>query len=147
MSKAQKVVKHTNIQQPNSSGHQIEHSETVDDNLLPDAIEIQRLHQIDPNILDWLKCRAEKEQDFRHKAYNDKMAVLHKNEGNNRTLNTMGLIAAFLIFTLGLLLAYFLVIGGYTITASIFTGVVLISAASLFITRKPNNNSNKSIIK
>ena len=40
-------------------GHTIE--EVFDDNLLPDATEIQKLSELDPNIMTWLKERAEKE--------------------------------------------------------------------------------------
>ena len=39
-------------------GHTIE--EVFDDNLLPDATEIQKLSELDPNIMTWLKERAEK---------------------------------------------------------------------------------------
>ena len=32
--------------------------EIFDDNLLPDASEIERLHRIDTNILEWLKQKG-----------------------------------------------------------------------------------------
>ncbi|MGB5990040.1 MAG: hypothetical protein WBG43_09895 [Marinifilaceae bacterium] len=35
--------------------------EIMDDNLLPDVNEIERLTILDPHILDWLKVRAENE--------------------------------------------------------------------------------------
>ena len=55
--KKQQVVK-------NQQGQGLLIEEVLDDNLLPDATEIEKLHRIDNNILEWLKQTAEKEQEF-----------------------------------------------------------------------------------
>lgn len=143
MSKAQKIIKQTNVKHPNVVGHQIEHSETVDDNLLPDAAEIERLHKIDPSILDWLKKRAEQEQTFRHEFHNYRADLIHDNERNNRLLNTMGLIFAFLIFMAGMGLGFWLINKDHTITGTIFSGGTLLAGAGMFINRKYVANKQK----
>lgn len=59
-------------------GHTFE--EIFDDSLLPDATEIQKLSAIDPNIIQWLKERAEKEQEFRHNVFSKKVKMVSKSE-------------------------------------------------------------------
>lgn len=142
MSKAQRQIKQTNIQKQDSVGHHIEHTETVDDNLLPDASEIAKLYQMDPDILQWLKNRAEREQDFRHKYALERVDVLKKNEANTRSLNKFGLTYAFIIFMSGMAFSCFLIYKGHTVTGTIFSGVTLLLAASLFISRKAVNAKN-----
>jgi len=62
----------------NHQDHIVE--EVFDDNLLPDASEIKKLSELDPNIVQWLKERAEKEQDFRHKTYTSRIKLFSKKE-------------------------------------------------------------------
>lgn len=71
------------------------YEETFDDSLLPDAAEIQKLHAIDPEILEWLKKRAEKEQEFRHETFQKRVDIVRRSEGGERWINYLGLIFAF----------------------------------------------------
>ncbi|MBX2907247.1 MAG: hypothetical protein KF744_14475 [Taibaiella sp.] len=136
MSKAQRQIKHTDVRHANAMGRQIEHTETVDDNLLPEAAEIERLHKMDPTILEWLKCRAEKEQDWRHEYHDYRADLIHDNERNNRLLNTLGLIFAFIIFVGGMLCSYLLIMKDHVLTGTIFCGGTLAAGAGLFINRQ-----------
>ncbi len=51
MAKHHQVTKAQAIRGSNTQEQLVERSESFDDNLLPDAEEIQKLHQIDPNII------------------------------------------------------------------------------------------------
>lgn len=139
MSKAQRQIKQTDVRHPNAMGRQFEHTETVDDNLLPEAAEIERLHKLDPTILDWLKCRAEKEQDWRHEYQDYRADLIHANEKSNRILNTLGLIFAFIIFMGGMAFSYFLIMKDHVVTGTLFCGGTLLAGAGMFINRQTAN--------
>lgn len=50
------------VKNEQGQGHLVE--EIFDDNLLPDASEIERLHKIDPDILNWLKNQQKKNRSL-----------------------------------------------------------------------------------
>jgi uncharacterized membrane protein len=139
MSKSKKSVRQTNIAARDGIGQQLEHTEVFEDNLLPDASEIERLQRIDPGILQWLKERAEKEQEFRHHSYQDKVKIIENQDKGTRRINTLGMILAFIIIAGGLVFSYFLVQTGSPITGTIFSGATLILAGSLFVGGKNSN--------
>ncbi|OYX81283.1 MAG: hypothetical protein B7Y83_17400 [Flavobacteriales bacterium 32-34-25] len=133
MAKQSLTKKNTSIHHANGKGVQQEHTEVFDDNLLPDACEIQALAAIDPKILDWLKTRAEKEQDFRHQAFNKRTEILELNVKGEIAINKRGLTFAFLIIIAGMGFSTYLISLGQIITGSIFSGLTIIYAAALFI--------------
>ena len=135
MSKQQRQVKQTNIRGNDANEHHIEHTEIFDDSLLPEASEITQLHQIDPNIIEWLKTRAEKEQEHRHSFDRERLQIVKSNEKSNRLLNAIGLVCAFFIFMGGMGLSYFLINTGHTVAGTLFSGFTLLSGAGLFISR------------
>ncbi len=111
----------------NHQGHTFE--EIFDDSLLPDATEIQKLSAIDPDIIQWLKERAEKEQEFRHNAFFGRMKMVSKSEKGSRWINYLGMY-----------LSYVLITGGNEILGSIFSGAMLIAIASIFMSKVKSNN-------
>lgn len=66
-------------------GHLVE--EVFDDNLLPDAPEIERLHRLDPNIMEFLKNSAQKEQEFRHRAFEERVTIVKNADKGDRWIN------------------------------------------------------------
>ncbi|MCA0446772.1 MAG: hypothetical protein LCH54_11160 [Bacteroidetes bacterium] len=147
MAKQQKVVHQTGTQDRNGkrSAHIVQ-SETYDDNLLPDPKTIGEYQAIDPTITTWLRARAEKEQDFRHAAYNAKSEQVRKTEQGYRIINYLGMFFALLVILSGMLISYFLIIGGQQIWGSVFAGGTLFFGAALFLNKvyhdknKENNN-------
>lgn len=119
---------------------ELQQTHVEDDSLLPSAEEIQKYHEIDPSIVSWLKARAEKEQDFRHKITNDRMDVVSKNERSNRQLNFTGLIFGFVIIITCMVFSYLLITAGHEIKGSIFLGSTVVFAIGIFVLR--NNNKN-----
>lgn len=125
--------KNTQVQHTNGRGVQQEHTEVFDDNLLPDANEIAALAKLDPNILDWLKSRAEKEQDFRHDAFNKRTEIVASNVKGENNINILGLTYAFLIIMGGMVFSAYLISLGHLVTGTIFSGFTVVYAAALFI--------------
>ncbi|CAA0154726.1 hypothetical protein [Tenacibaculum maritimum] len=115
--------------------------ETFDDSLLPDASEIEKLSQIDPEIINWLKSRAEKEQEFRHKTFNKKFNLVEKNENGLRWINYLGLILSFFLLAGGMFLSYTLIKENHEILGSAFTGLMLVAIASIFMSKVKSNNN------
>lgn len=111
--------------------NQIEHHEFYDDSLLPSADELARLKEIDPNIIDWIKKRAEQEQDFRHQTVKDRTEIIKVHVKNEGILNKRGLTFCFIILVLGLLCSFFLIYTDHVVTGSIFAGVSIVLGAGL----------------
>ena len=112
--------------------------------MLPDATEIQKLSELDPNIMTWLKERAEKEQDFRHGAFNQRLEIVSKTERGSRWINYLGLFFSFLLLGGGMYLSYTLIIEKHEIIGSIFSGVMLVAIASIFMSKVKSNNKEKA---
>ncbi len=136
MSKQQRQIRQTNIQRAGAVGNHIEQTDVYEDNLLPDAAEIEKLHQIDPTIMEWLKTRAEKEQEFRHTFSKDRLLIVRKNEGNYRACNIIGLISAFLLFVAAMAFSYALIIHGYPTRGSIFGGATILLTITVFVGKR-----------
>lgn len=124
-----------------SNRQQLQHTEVFDDNMLPDAVEIERLHQMDPTILPWLKACAEKEQTFRHKFTSERLKVT--NDHDRRTHNTTrwGLAIYFLLFAACLAGSFILIREGKNIEGSVFGGAAVVMALAVILTKK-NEKSN-----
>lgn len=118
--------------------------ETFDDSLLPDATEIEKLSKLDPQIMDWLKDRAEKEQEFRHKMFDKKVSLVSTNEKGSRWINYLGLFFSFLLLGGGMFLSYVLIKEKHEILGSIFSGVMLVAIASIFMSKVKSNNNEKT---
>lgn len=128
--KKQQVVK-------NQQGQGLLIEEVLDDNLLPDATEIEKLHRIDNNILEWLKQTAEKEQEFRHQAFAKKLKIAEDTERGIRQISKLGIIFSFIIVVLGMFFSGFLIYIGQTVIGTIFAGGIILSIVSAFL-RKVN---------
>jgi uncharacterized membrane protein len=135
MGKQERHIKHTAVQNKGAIGSQIEQTEIYNDNLLPDVSEIKGLMEVDPDIMKWLKDRAEKEQNFRHNAYFDKMKLLSKSESGARLINYLGLSFAFILLLCCLIIGGFLVYNKNIVVGTVFSGCGLLSVVALFITR------------
>lgn len=116
----------------------LEHTEVFDDNLLPDASEIEKLHAIDPDILQWLKSRAEKEQDFRHNSFDKRVQITENHNKREHNTTRMALMIYFFLVAACLVASYLLISNDKKIAGSIFGGVGVIMALAVLITRKSN---------
>lgn len=128
------------VKSPHGQGHLVE--EILDDNLLPDAKEIERLYQMDNKILEWLKDCAEREQKFRHSAYAQKLEIAEKNEQNIRQINKMSLTFSFVIVLVGMLFSAFLIYLGHTTIGTIFAGGIILGIVLAFLKKVNSEKQN-----
>lgn len=130
--------------QQGQQGHMVE--EVFDDNLLPDAAEIEKLYAIDPHILEWLKQSADKEQAFRHEAFKMKTDLVKSNEKGIRRVNSMGLIFSFILTLASMGFSSWLIYCDHEILGSVFGGGIILSIIGAFLSKvivnKQNNHSN-----
>jgi uncharacterized membrane protein len=131
MSQRKRQIKAT--KQYNSQS--LEHTEVFDDNLLPDAFEIEKLHAIDPDILSWLKNRAEKEQDFRHGAYTNRLGKIENQNKREHNTARYALSIYFILVALCVGASYLLLRDGHNLQGSIFGGAAAILALAVLVSR------------
>jgi len=131
------------VRKGNQSGIQIQ--EEIDDSLLPSPEELQKYKELDENIINWLKERAEKEQNFRHKFNLERLKLTGKHIKNEALINTLGLIFAFVIMVLSLPISAYLILNGHTIVGSILGGATLLTVITAFLSKVKSNNNEKTV--
>lgn len=144
MAKKSRSLKHTQIRSQQGLGGQLEQTEIIDDNLLPDAVEIERLVRIDPDIMTWLKVRAEQEQGFRHDLVRNRDKIVKSEFISNRWLNFAGLFVGFIVIMSALYLSYLLISQDHVIQGSIFGGTALVMTIGIFVTRHLAQNKDNT---
>lgn len=114
-----------------------ERTEIFDDNLLPEAIEIEKLSQLDPEILTWLKERATIEQKFRHDSYTKRLVLTENHDKREHNTVRFGITIYFLLVFLCIIASYFLIMAGKTLEGSIFGGIGLVTGVAVLLVKKP----------
>jgi len=142
MAKQNKTVKGA---LPNKSGNMVafEHQESYDDSLLPDAAELAKLKELDPDIMNWIKSRTEKEQDARLEFNAKKVEVLTKASKRAYIIDFYSITCAFLIIICGMLLSALLIYKGEKIIGTIFAGATILVAANSFLNFRKGNQKTK----
>ena len=115
----------------NQQGQGVLVEEVLDDNLLPDATEIEKLYKLDNNILEWLKQTAEREQAFRHEVFAKKLELADKK--GRRQISKLGITYSFIIVLAAMGFSGFLIYIGQTVIGSIFVGTIIISIITAFL--------------
>ncbi len=123
--------------------HAIQHTEEIDDNLLPDAAEVKELHTMDPDILTWLKSRAEKEQDFRHSAYTTRLGHIERQNRREHNTGRFGVFLYFLLVSGMITVSYFLLKEGHKVQGSVLGGASVVVALAVMISRRPRSSDDK----
>lgn len=132
------------LQQNNKGELLVEQNVAIDDSLLPSALELEKLKEVDPAIIPWVMRRTEIEQDARIEN-NKEILKINKIRivGINR-FNFTALILSFTLFVLLILLSGYLVHSGFSLEGSIFGGSTIIIALVYFlkVIQKSRNNHN-----
>lgn len=123
-------------------------SEQVDDHLLPTAGEIQKYKEADPELPKFLREAASEEQKFRHSMNAKGMKLSFREQFLQYGLNYLGIICASGVAAAGFWFSYKLLLIGFEIQGTIFSGATLVYMAYLFLRRgrvserpKPPNNN------
>jgi uncharacterized membrane protein len=134
----------TRVAGPNGErGEHVDQTLTLDDSWLPPADELAKYHALDPNVVAFIIEATKKEQDFRHDFDRKRLKVFDKGNRREFSINMWGMVFAFLVMALGLGLAAFLVYCDKIVYGSIFGGIALAIAASVFVRRRSEISSKK----
>jgi uncharacterized membrane protein len=115
----------------------------VDDNPLPDAEYIAKLYDKDPNILEWLKERAAKEQDYRHEFSKKHLSAVDQSNIRHHSTTRIGILALVIIILVLSACSTFLLINDHKVGGSIFGSSAFFIAITLFVSNM-YNKTNKT---
>lgn len=141
MAKQNLQVKGTQVDGRNGRGAVYEHSESYDDSLLPDAMELGRLKELDPNVIEWIKERTAKEQDGRLFFNKKKITLISRSTNFAFIVDIIAVLFAFLIMISGMCFSYFLIKEGQNTTGTIFAGATIFFGAIAFLNFRKKNAS------
>lgn len=145
MAKHTKGTKSTAIAHPSGKAAQVEQYESIDDGLLPDAEELAKYQALDPTIIEWIKTRAEKEQDMRHRFMDGKISISNSALNKSFALDLTILIISLIVLCGGMTFSYFLILKDKSIAGGIFGGSTLLFAVNSILNfRKAVSNSKKT---
>ncbi|MCL2072484.1 MAG: hypothetical protein FWH18_01040 [Marinilabiliaceae bacterium] len=121
---------------------QAEESAVQDNSLLPVADELERFVAIDRDLLEWLKERAEKEQDSRIAFNNKRLDEFCRKGKRVFVANILAMFLAYSIIVGGGIASVVLAINGLSLEGSILGGVTLVAAAGVFLRKNKNREDN-----
>jgi uncharacterized membrane protein len=145
MAKVNKQIKGRQVGQGGVGS--FETQESYDDNLLPDAAELARLKDLDPEIISWLKERTSKEQDARHDFTDRRMGLMEKGQRRAFTVDVITVVCAFILMAGGMCLSYVLLKEKEILTGSLFGGATILFAARSFLNFRKNLQGEKDKVK
>lgn len=144
MSKHTATVRGNNLQTAQGKGSSFEGHVCVDDSLLPEAAELEKLKSLDPGIIDWVKERTAKEQDARHALNFRKMAEIEKSGKRAHHQDLLVIFCAVIVILSGMGFSYILINSGNSIVGSVFAGGTLLVTANSFLRfRRPAKQNSQ----
>jgi uncharacterized membrane protein len=121
----------------------VEQNLTIDDSLIPTASELEKLKEIDPNIITWILSRAEIEQNARLDFNKESLNINRDNVKKVHRFNFTALIFGFVLFILILSVSTFFVIKGMEVEGTIFGGSAILAGVIFFIKAANQNHKNR----
>ena len=111
----------------------LEENTAIDDNLLPSAVELEKLKEVDPTIIDWILKRTEIEQDARITFNNDRVRITEYDLKKFHRFNFTALVLAFLLFVIVLGISAIFVYFNLPVQGTIFGGTAITVAIVYFL--------------
>lgn len=109
------------------NGISVKQNIVYDDALIPSADEMTRYKDIDPGFVQWFMDNGTREQQARHKEYDNRYKLMRSSIRSNNIFMIL-LFAAFVIFVF---LSAYLIINDKEIMGSVFAASAIIDIASL----------------
>ncbi|MDR0385169.1 MAG: hypothetical protein LBH60_03740 [Prevotellaceae bacterium] len=110
----------------------LEQNVAIDDSLLPSAVELEKLKEVDPGIIPWIMQRTEIEQNARIENNREILELNKMNLAKTHGFNKLSLILGFLLFIVTLLLAAYFVYAGLPTQGTIFGSASVLVAIVYF---------------
>jgi len=106
---------------------------TVISSVLPPAEELQKLKEVNPEIIDWILNNANKEQDHRHQFDNDKVLLTKKDLNLNFCINITCIVFAFILMVCFIASSVWMINNNYPVAGTIFAGTSIVGVIALFM--------------
>ncbi len=146
MAKRYKVVKASHAISHEGQGQLYEHRESIDDSLLPDAVELRKLKAIDPEGVSWIKEQTAREQDARHSFMDRRMGLWEKGQRRTYALDMLTLLCALMVILCGMTFSCFLIYYQQSVIGTVFAGGTLIFAATAFLNYRKKSGQRSEVI-
>lgn len=111
----------------------LEQNLAIDDSLLPNAVELEKLKEVDPRIIDWILERTEIEQNARIDFNNNRIKLADYDLKHTHAFNITALIFGFIIFITVLSIAGLFIYNGLNVEGTLFGGTAIVAGAIFFI--------------
>lgn len=123
-----------------TNGVMVEHNAVYDDNLLPAADELAKLHAIDPDIVPWIKSRTEIEQEARIDFNKNRVRLAFREVNYSGYSTVLSIILCAGVIAGVMWLSYVLIMKGYDVAGTIFGSADLV--ALLMVVSKIRSRKN-----
>lgn len=143
MAKQNRTQRVAQVNSTHGEGSSFEQTESYDDSLLPDAGELARLKELDPEIIPWIKGRTEIEQDARLDFNSRKLKIVEDNTKRSYIFDNRVLLCVFIIVIASGFFSYFLLEKGFTVGGSVFAGGTLLMIIQAFFNFKQKRDPKK----
>lgn len=121
----------------------VEQNVSIDDNLLPNSLELEKLKEIDPSIVPWIMARAEQEQNARHAWNKTQGEIMRYDVKNIHRFNFIAIILAFVLFIAIIGASVFFIVKGLDVQGTIFGGTAIITGVIFFLQVIHRNRGRK----
>lgn len=137
-------LQHSNKLAKNQRGDSIvEQNVSIDDSLLPNAAELERLKDIDPSIVTWIMARAEQEQNARHAWNRAQSEIMTSDVKKIHRFNFTAIILAFILFLTIVGASVFFIVKGLNVQGTIFGSTAIITGVVFFLQVIHRNRDKK----
>jgi len=123
-----------------TNGVMVEHNAVYDDNLLPAADELAKLHTIDPDIVPWIKNRTEIEQEARIDFNKNRIKLASREVNYSGCITILSIVICACVIIGVMWLSYDLLMNGCNLAGTIFGSADLV--ALLIIVSKIRSRNN-----
>lgn len=122
----------------------LEQNVAIDDSILPSAIELEKLKEVDPDIIQWILARTEIEQNARIEYNREIISINKKNFRGERTFNLLSLILGFILIITTLGLSAYFIFMSLPVQGTIFGGATIFVFIAYYarIIRSTNKKNN-----
>ena len=121
----------------------MEHTEDVDDNFLPKAVEIEALQRINNNAMEWLMDMAEREQKFRHESHFKRIDVTNTHNQREHNTTRCALIIYLVLVMMCIGGAFLLVREGHSLQGTLFGGTAVVLGLAVLVAKSPNKRNQQ----
>lgn len=114
-----------------ASGRESRQFLQLDNSPLPPAEEIERIHAIDPSLIDFIKTELSTEYEFNRKTISDRDSTV-------KTLSITGLWLGAVIALVAILSSSFLIYSGFALPGGIMGVTTLVSVVAVIVNAGAN---------